>query len=75
MAIQIGGTTVINNSRNITNVGIITATSFVGNGSQLTNVGIGTTGSINTSGNITAGVATFRSITVPPVPVNFVLSI
>jgi hypothetical protein len=30
MAIQISGTTVIDNSRNIQNVGIITASSFVG---------------------------------------------
>ena len=71
MAIKISGTTVIDDSRNIQNIGIITATSFVGSGSGLTGVGIGTTGSINTSGNITAGVATFRSINVPPVPITF----
>lgn len=71
MAIKISGTTVIDDSRNIQNIGIITATSFVGSGSELTGVGIGTTGSINTSGNITAGVATFRSINVPPVPITF----
>lgn len=34
--------------------GVITATSFSGNGSGLTGVGIGSTGSINTSGIITA---------------------
>ncbi len=52
MAIQIGGTTVIDNSRNINagiatftgiNVtGIITATSFSGDGSALTNLSAGT---------------------------------
>jgi len=31
MAIKISGTTVIDDSRNIQNVGIVTATSFVGN--------------------------------------------
>jgi len=71
MAIKISGTTVIDDSRNIQNIGIITATSFVGSGSGLTGVGIGTTGSIDTSGNITAGVATFRSINIPPVPITF----
>ena len=35
-------------------VGVVTATSFSGNGSGLTGVGIGSTGSINTSGIITA---------------------
>ena len=35
-------------------VGVLTATSFSGNGSGLTGVGLGTTGSINTSGIITA---------------------
>ena len=35
-------------------VGVLTATSFSGDGSGLTGVGLGTTGSINTSGIITA---------------------
>ena len=38
MAIKISGTTVIDNSQNITNAGIVTATSFTGDGSQLTNL-------------------------------------
>ena len=38
MAIKISGTTVIDNSRNGTNLGIVTATSFVGDGSGLTNL-------------------------------------
>ena len=38
MAIKVSGTTVIDNDRNISNVGIITATSFSGDGSNLTNV-------------------------------------
>jgi hypothetical protein len=38
MAIKISGTTVIDDSRNIQNIGVITATSFVGNGSGLTGV-------------------------------------
>jgi hypothetical protein len=44
MAIKVGGTTVIDDSRNLSNVGIITATTinatnFVGNGSGLTGAG------------------------------------
>ena len=38
MAIQISGTTVIDNSRNISNVGTVTATSFSGDGSALTGI-------------------------------------
>jgi hypothetical protein len=71
MAIKISGTTVIDDSRNIQNIGIITATSFVGSGSGLTGVGIGTTGSIDTTGNIKAGIATFTRLDVPPVPITF----
>ena len=41
MAIQVGGTTVIDNSRNISNVGTVTATSFSGNGSNLTGIEVG----------------------------------
>ena len=54
MSIKISGSTIIDDSRNIVNAGVITATSFSGNGSGLTGVGIGSTGSINTSGIITA---------------------
>jgi len=54
MAIEISGSTIIDDSRNIINAGIITATSFSGDGSNLTGVGIGTDDSINTSGIITA---------------------
>ena len=54
MAIKISGVSVIDNNRNIENVGVITATSFVGDGSGLTGVGVGTEDSINTSGIITA---------------------
>ena len=51
MAIKVSGTTVIDDSRNINNVGVITATSFVGNGSGLT--GAGSTVADDTSTNIT----------------------
>jgi hypothetical protein len=54
MAIKISGSTIIDDSRNIVNVGVITATSFSGDGFALTGVGIGSTGDINTSGIITA---------------------
>ena len=42
MAIKISGTTVIDNSRNGTNLGIVTATSFIGNGANLTGLPEGT---------------------------------
>lgn len=54
MAIKISGTTVINDDRNIENVGVITASTFVGDGSGLTGVGVGADDNINTSGIITA---------------------
>jgi hypothetical protein len=54
MAIKISGSTIIDDSRNIVNAGVITATSFVGDGSGLTGVGVGTEDSINTTGIITA---------------------
>ncbi len=38
MAIKVNGTTVIDDSRNISNVGTVTATSFSGNGSALTGI-------------------------------------
>jgi hypothetical protein len=56
MAIQIGGTTVIDNSRNIQNVGVITATSIV----SVTGIGtFGTNGTgtrtIQSGGTATGG--------------------
>jgi hypothetical protein len=42
MAIKISGSTIIDDSRNIVNAGVITATSFSGDGSNLTGVGVGT---------------------------------
>jgi hypothetical protein len=54
MAIQISGTNVIDNSRNVVNVvgvnasGVVTATSFVGDGSQLTGIAAGGSGDFNT---------------------------
>jgi len=51
MAIKVSGTTVIDDSRNIQNVGIITATLFVGDGSGLS--GAGSTVSDDTSTNAT----------------------
>ena len=63
------GLTLSSGGINIT--GVITATSFVGNGSGLTGVGIGTNGNVNTTGNISAGIATFTRLDVPPVPITF----
>ena len=54
MAIKINNTTVIDDSRNINNVGVITATSFRGDGSALTGVGVGSQSSLNTTGIITS---------------------
>ena len=53
MAIQIGGTTVIDNSRNIANVGIITATSL--------KVGIVSVTGIGTFGTNGTGTRTIQS--------------
>ena len=39
MAIKISGSTIIDDSRNIVNAGIVTASSFSGDGSNLTGVG------------------------------------
>ena len=62
MAIQIGGTTVIDNSRNITNVGIITV--GTGGTSGILQVGTGTT--IDGSGNVSiAGTLYALDISVP----------
>ena len=57
MAIKISGTTVIDNSQNITNAGIVTATSFTGDGSQLTNLpgGGGNTLEATASGTLVDG--------------------
>ena len=57
MAIKISGTTVIDNSQNITNAGIVTATSFTGDGSQLTNLpgGGGNTLESTASGTLADG--------------------
>ena len=57
MAIKISGTTVIDDSQNITNVGIVTATSFTGDGSQLTNLpgGGGNTLEATASGTLEDG--------------------
>lgn len=41
MAIKVGGTTVIDNSRNIQNVGVITATSLSIGGNTVTTAGVG----------------------------------
>jgi hypothetical protein len=54
MAIKINNTTVIDDSRNINNVGIVTATKLVGDGGQLSGVGVGSQSSLNTTGIITA---------------------
>tara|TARA_Y100000287_G_C14209567_1_gene350074 strand:- start:21 stop:449 length:429 start_codon:yes stop_codon:yes gene_type:complete len=56
MAIKISGTTVIDNSRNGTNLGIVTATSFDGDGSGLTNLPpSGGTMTATASGSISNG--------------------
>ena len=57
MAIKISGTTVIDNSQNITNAGTVTATSFTGDGSQLTNLpgGGGNTLEATASGTLADG--------------------
>jgi len=52
MAIKVNGTTVIDDSRNISNVGTVTATSFSGNGSALTGIdsgGVTLLGTLNTT--------------------------
>jgi hypothetical protein len=55
MAIKINNTTIIDDSRNIVNAGVVTATSFSGSGVGLTGVsGIASNTSINTSGIVTA---------------------
>jgi len=63
------GLTLSSSGVNVT--GVITATSFSGDGSNMTGVGIGSTGSINTTGSISAGAATFTSLNIPPQPITF----
>ena len=43
MAIKISGSTIIDDSRNIVNAGVVTATSFSGDGTSLTGVGASVT--------------------------------
>jgi hypothetical protein len=47
MAIRISNSTIIDDSRNIVNAGIVTASSFVGNGIQVSSIGISTTTTSN----------------------------
>ena len=62
MAIKISGTTVIDDSRNIQNIGVATATTFVG---ALTGNATGLSGTPNiTVGNVTGSAATFTNLTV-----------
>jgi hypothetical protein len=63
------GLTLSSSGVNVT--GVVTATEFVGDGSKMTGVGIGSTGSINTTGSISAGDATFTSLNIPPQPITF----
>jgi len=59
MAIKISGTTVINDSRNIENIGIATATTFSGQ----VNAGVGTITTLtSTNANVT-GVGTITTLT------------
>ena len=58
------GTGLTLSSSGINVTGVVTATSFVGDGSGLTGVGIGSTGSINTSGIITATTLTAGNVTI-----------
>ena len=62
MAIKISGTTVIDDSRNIQNIGVATATTFVG---ALTGNATGLSGSPNiTVNNVVAAAGTFTNLTV-----------
>ena len=54
MPIEISGTTVIDNSRNVTNVGSITASSFIGSGANLSGVQAGSS-TFTASGAISNG--------------------
>ena len=63
MAIKISGSTIIDDSRNIVNAGVITATSFVGDGSGLTGVvGGGVVGSAGTWAVNAAGIHTSKNV-------------
>lgn len=56
MAIQVNGTTVIDNSRNLTNIGTVTATSYTGDGSGLTGIAAGGgSQTFTASGSISTG--------------------
>ena len=57
MAIKISGYTIIDDSRNIVNAGVVTATSFTGDGSNLTGVNTNFTASVGIqSAGLTIGV-------------------
>ena len=63
MAIKISGSTIIDDSRNIVNAGVITATSFVGDGSGLTGVvGGAVVGSAGTWAVNAAGIHTSKNV-------------
>ena len=59
MAIRISGSTIIDDSRNIINAGVVTATSFVGSGANLTGISSASfaTTSFGLSGNPTITVS------------------
>lgn len=57
MAIKVSNTTVIDNSRNISNVNSFTATTFYGDGSNITGVGGGGELQATASGSISNGAA------------------
>ena len=56
MAIQIVGSTIIDNSRNVVNAGVVTATKFVGDGSSLTGIAAG-----SGEGNFNVGITSITS--------------
>jgi hypothetical protein len=60
MAIKISGTTVINDSRNIENIGIATATTFSGQ----VNAGVGTITTLNSTNANVTGVTTLGNVRV-----------
>ena len=61
MAIKISGSTIIDDSRNIVNAGVVTATSFDGDGSSLSNIITGLTAGTGISLNGTSGNVTVSS--------------
>ena len=75
MAIQVSGTTVIDNSRNISNVGTVTATSFSGDGSALTGVGeqgIGISQTWQDVKTLRANLTVYQNTTDRPICLNIV---